>query len=335
MTQDGVLRLALLGFWHVHAMDHVREAASHPGTEIVVAWDDDADRGRAAAAATGVEWVGRLDDVLARPDLDGVVVDTATSLHREVIVAAARAGKHVFTEKVLAASMAEVEEILGEVDRAGVVLGVSLTRLGEPYAQGIADLVAGGVLGTVTSSRVRIAHTGALSGFLPEQFFHPGEAVGGALLDLGAHPIYLSRLIHGRVPETVVAQLGHVTQQPLEDNASVLLAYPGGTLGVAEVSFVGTSFTGIEVHGTEASAVYSSADGRLLVRGSGRTDTWCDHPLPPALPSPFRQWVDAVRAGSSDQENLGAAADLTRVMEAAYRSAERGCEISTSTMAAT
>jgi 1,5-anhydro-D-fructose reductase (1,5-anhydro-D-mannitol-forming) len=335
MTQDGVLRLALLGFWHVHAMDHVREAASHPGTEIVVAWDDDADRGRSAAAAIGVEWSGRLDDVLARPDLDGVIVDTATSLHRQVIVAAARAGKQVFTEKVLAASTAEVEEILGEVDRAGVVLGVSLTRLSEPYAQAIADLVAGGVVGTVTSSRVRIAHTGALSGFLPEQFFRPDEALGGALLDLGAHPVYLSRLIHGCVPETVMAQLRHVTGQPLEDNAAVLLAYPGGALGVAEVSFVGASFTGIEVHGTEGSAVYNSADGRLLVRRSGRTDTWRDHPLPAALPSPFHQWVDAVRAGSSDRDNLVAAADLTRVLEAAYRSAEQRCELSTSTLAPT
>jgi 1,5-anhydro-D-fructose reductase (1,5-anhydro-D-mannitol-forming) len=332
MSGAAVLRLAILGFWHVHAMDHVREAQRHPDTEIVVAWDDDPHRGHAAAEAIGVDWAERLDDVLARADLDGIVVDTATSRHRDVIVAAARAGKHVFTEKVLAASTSGVDEILAEVERAGIVLTVSLTRLAEPYARGIADLVAGGAVGTVTSSRVRVAHSGALNGFLPDHFFLPAEALGGALLDLGAHPIYLSRLLHGRLPEAVMAQIGHITTRPLEDNASVLFSYSDGALGVAEVGLVASSFTGVEVHGTEASLVYNSTHGRLLSRGTGRTDTWREHPLPPPLPSPFSQWVDSVRSGSSDRSNLLAAADLTRVLEAAYRSAEWRCEVSTRTM---
>src|SRR3712207_4975795 len=97
-----MIRIALLSFWHLHAYDYARAAAEHPETEIVAVWDEDARRGRAEAEQRGVPFFEHLDEVLAQPNVDAVVVDTPTSSHREVIVAAARAGKHIFTEKVIA-----------------------------------------------------------------------------------------------------------------------------------------------------------------------------------------------------------------------------------------
>ena len=97
-----MIRVAILGFWHVHAADYAAEARAHPGMEIVAAWDDDTARGRARAADLDVAFHDSLDDLLARPDVDGVIVTTATNAHPDVITAAAKAGKHVFTEKVLA-----------------------------------------------------------------------------------------------------------------------------------------------------------------------------------------------------------------------------------------
>src|SRR4029077_13403439 len=53
-TLGCVIRLAILGFWHVHASDYAADAQAHPETEIVAAWDDDATRGAARAAELGV-----------------------------------------------------------------------------------------------------------------------------------------------------------------------------------------------------------------------------------------------------------------------------------------
>ena len=82
--------------------DYAGEAQAHPDVEIVAAWDEDPTRGAAGAADLGVPYHADLAELLARPDVDGVIVTTRTTAHRDVIIAAAEAGKHVFTEKVLA-----------------------------------------------------------------------------------------------------------------------------------------------------------------------------------------------------------------------------------------
>ena len=93
------LRIAALSAWHVHAEEYAREAQSHPDTELVAVWDDDSDRGQTLADKLGVEFAPDLDQLLAREDLDGVTVTTATTAHSDVIGRAIAAGKHVFTEK--------------------------------------------------------------------------------------------------------------------------------------------------------------------------------------------------------------------------------------------
>jgi 1,5-anhydro-D-fructose reductase (1,5-anhydro-D-mannitol-forming) len=114
------LKVAILGYWHVHAADYAQEAQDHPDTEIVAVWDEDVERGRAGADACGVEFVPDLDALLARDELDAVIVTTETSRHADVMVRAAAARKHIFTEKVLAPTVAEAEAIIGATDAAGV-----------------------------------------------------------------------------------------------------------------------------------------------------------------------------------------------------------------------
>ena len=106
------MRVAMLGFWHVHAKDYAAEAQVNPDVEIVAAWDEDPERGEAAAADLGVPFYTDLAELLARPDVDGVIVTTRTTAHRDVIIAAAEAGKHVYPEKVLALTPTEGREIV-------------------------------------------------------------------------------------------------------------------------------------------------------------------------------------------------------------------------------
>ena len=90
---------------------------AHPGAELVAAWDEDAARGRGGRGRTRrVPFHEDLAELLARPDIDGVIVTTRTSAHPEVIIAAAAAGKHIFTEKVLALTPAEAQQIVEAVD---------------------------------------------------------------------------------------------------------------------------------------------------------------------------------------------------------------------------
>jgi 1,5-anhydro-D-fructose reductase (1,5-anhydro-D-mannitol-forming) len=322
-----VINVAILSFWHVHATDYAREALDHPRTRIIAAWDADPERGRAGAASLGVPFLGDLAELLALPDLDGVVVTTPTSEHRAVMVAAAEAGRHIFTEKVLGLTSADCDAILEAADRNGVTLTVSLPRLAHGYTRAIQAELAEGRLGEVTLVRTRLSHDGALGeGWLPAQFFDPGEAGGGALIDLGCHPMYLTRLFLGAMPDRVTALFGHLTDRRVEDNAVALLGVGSGALGVVEAGFVNrNSPFSIEVHGTDGSLFYGTPEPRLLRRTSGDgTDAWAEIPIPEDAPSPFEQWIGHIEGRSKAVENIAMAVDLTTLMEAATRSARTG-----------
>jgi len=114
------ITVAVLGFWHVHAAGYAAQVHQPPDTKLVAVWDDDPDRGHAAADAVDSLFVGDLDNLLAREDIDAVTVTTATSAHREIMLRAAQAGKHIFTEKLLAPSVMEDEEIIRAAEGAAL-----------------------------------------------------------------------------------------------------------------------------------------------------------------------------------------------------------------------
>jgi predicted dehydrogenase len=336
-----MIRVALLSYWHVHAKDYARQAAEHPDTEIVALWDENPERGRQQADEHGVPFYENLQELLAQPEIDGVIVAAPTNMHRDVITAAAKAGKHIFTEKVLAATTKECKEIVAAVESARVKLTVSLPRMNTGFTQAVQTILRDEWIGTITSVRIRLAHNGALPtekaplGSLPAHFFNLEQCGGGALIDLGCHPMYLARLFLG-LPENVSASFGYITGREVEDNAVSILHYPTGALAIVEAAFVNSySQFILEVQGTEGSLYYSRHDNKLLVRGSkfdgeaavgwqAKTD------IPPNLPSAFEQWVTHIQNGTTASENIQIALDLTRLMEASNLSARSGsiCKLS-------
>ncbi|WP_374008981.1 Gfo/Idh/MocA family protein [Leifsonia sp. LS-T14] len=319
------LTVAAIGFWHVHAGDYARNVQQHPDTTLVAVWDDDEERGRAAAHEFGVEFVADLDELLSRPTLDAVTVTTATDQHRDVIGRALAAGKHVFTEKVLAPTVVEAQELVDLAEQAGVALVVSLPRLSDDYTVAIERILDEGTLGELTYSRVRLAHDGWVAGWLPERFGDPDAAIGGALTDLGCHPAYLTRLFHRAEPQSIQASYGSVTGRAVEDNAVVTATFPGGRLGVFEASVVTTpgAFT-IELRGTRASVTFGFGGERLLAKGGEFGDEWQELPLPASRPGAFAQWVQHIHDSTTAEDNLRHAVALTRMVVAANESAAAG-----------
>jgi predicted dehydrogenase len=324
VTDDGI-GVGVVGFWHVHADDYAREATEHAATRVVAGWDADADLAQDGARRLGVDGADSLDALLRRPDVDAITVTTATSDHSDVIGRAIRAGKHVFTEKLLAPTVAESEELVRAAREAGVALVVSLPRLSEATTVAVSSLVESGALGTITYARVRMAHDGWLGGWLPERFADPIAAVGGAFADLGCHPAYLVQRFLGARPSRITAAYGRVTGRAVEDNAVVLAEYPNGALGVAEASFVTTPGAfAFEVRGTEASLLYGFGREQLVAKGGRFGDAWTPVELPAADRTPFDLWVDAIRSGADTTENLTAAIELTRFVVAANTAAATG-----------
>ena len=314
------LRIAALSAWHVHAEEYAREAQQHPGTELVAVWDEEPERGRALAESLGVEFAPDLEALLARQDLDGVTVTTATNVHREVIGKAIAAGKHVFTEKLLAPTVAEGEELIAAAREAGVRLTVSLPRLAHGYALALRRVLEEGRLGRLTYSRVRLAHNGSTADWLPARFYDPVAAIGGAFSDLAAHPVYLTQLILGTDVQVRSATYTDMTGRGVEDNAVVTVTGTDGAIGVIETGFVTpTSPFSIEVQGTKGSFQHGlGADGGTSV-DTGEGPVALD--VPADAENPFAQWVEAIRSGEDTTENLERAQALTALVASANSAA--------------
>ena len=204
---------------------------------------------------------------------------------------------------------------------------MSLPRLYTGYTQAIEAVLAGGELGEPSYIRVRVAHDGAVKRdgnpqWLPETFFDRSEAMGGAMIDFGAHPYYLVHRFAG-LPESITASFLSVSGHEVEDQALVVCNYPGKLLGVAEASFLGGAVgMQIEIHGTDGTLMYDP-DGGVRTRLRGDAD-WTVRDLPAEGVTPFDRWVNHIQRGEQDPENVDEAIALTRMAAAAERSAAEG-----------
>jgi 1,5-anhydro-D-fructose reductase (1,5-anhydro-D-mannitol-forming) len=323
-----MIRVAILSFWHVHAQDYANEVLNHPDAEIAAVWDELPLRGRQSANKLGVPFIEDLDELLENPNIDAVTVTTPTNMHHEIIIRAAKAGKHIFTEKVLAPTLKEVNQIVAAVQETGVKLTVSLPRLNDSYTLAIQNVIAEGLLGELTLVRVRLAHNGATAGWLPDHFYHLDLCGGGSLIDLGCHPVYLNRLFLG-MPESVNANYGYITGKEVEDNAVSVFSYANGSIGIAETSFVNSNspFT-VEVHGTEGTLIYGTTEEKLLLRSTKKNPSdWEEISLPQPRESAFCQWIGHIQNGTEAEENIKLAIDLTKLMEASNLSANENRSI--------
>ena len=106
-----MLRVAMLSKWHVHAEGYAKEFLETGKAEIAAVWDENPARGEEWAKSLGCDFEPELDALLARGDIDAVCCCTPTTMHKDVLIRAAKAGKHIFTEKTLACTVKDCREI--------------------------------------------------------------------------------------------------------------------------------------------------------------------------------------------------------------------------------
>ena len=315
-----MLRVAMLSRWHVHANQYAGETRTNPDADVVAVWDEDSERGTAWAEELAVPFEADLDGLLANDDIDAVCVVTPTNLHRDVMVSAANAGKHIFTEKVLATTVADGHAIADAVRANGVKFCISFPRRTMPQILYAKQAMDAGLFGQVTALRVRIAHDGAVRDWLPAHFYDPEACGGGAMMDLGAHGMYLSRWLLGP-PKRIVSVFNTVTGRAVDDNTVSVIEFENGAIAVNETAF--TSFGGaysLEIDGTEGGYRMLSPGEGVEVRSKHLSERGWQRPeqLPDAHAKPIDQWIAGCVHGAPIEFGLEEAIQLTELMQAAY-----------------
>ncbi len=311
-----MINIALAGTWHVHFHGYANVVKNDPRCKITALWDPDPAAGAAEAKTYGCDYVPDYDAMLSRPDVDAVLVCSATSQHKALITKAARAGKHIFTEKVLCFTEAEARETADAVLASGVKFTISFPWRARSDFKWVKSAVADGLVGNITYCRMRNCHNGVSAGWLPDSFFDKETCGGGAMMDLGAHGMYLLNWLMGR-PEKAVSAFGNVTVKTVEDNALTAFVYENGAIGVNETSFVAQNDPfSFELVGDKGTVLLGGFLDRACYNAGGG---WIFPPLPKADPEPLQAWIDAIADDTPAPYGPEDAVLLSRAMELAYR----------------
>ena len=253
--------IAIISMAMYHGHFWAQAISDSSRASLVGIWDDDAERGSAAAAQYETRFEPDLSALLER--CDAVCITSETARHAEFVERAAAKGCHILCEKPLATTLADCDRIEAAVTKAGVTFMQSYPKRFDPINHEVKRLVDSGELGRITLMRVRHGHLyGLLKGNQHGGWTNdPVLSGGGSLLDEGCHGADLIRWLFGD-PHSVMATvssaaLGHA----VEDFGLAVFMYPDGPVCelAASVTFAAGD-NSVEVFGTRGSAIISGVD---------------------------------------------------------------------------
>jgi predicted dehydrogenase len=168
------------------------------------------------------------EKLAAHPDVDAVFIVSANSLHAPETMAAARAGKHVLTEKPMALNVTEVEAMIDICKRNNVKLMVGHMIRFSPLVLRMKELIKSGVIGRVTFIRSEFIYDGRLSH--RPWLIDPKIAGGGPIFDIGVHCFDTTRFLLDDMVVSVKSVLDPIpTAARTESTAQLAIKFSKGT----------------------------------------------------------------------------------------------------------
>jgi predicted dehydrogenase len=286
------LNIAMIGggfMGKAHALGHAGmpmffwPAPAIPVRKIVV--DVTEDLAREAAERFGFEgWTTDWRAAVTRPDVDAVDIVTPNDSHAEIAIAAARAGKHILSEKPLARTGDEALTMLEAVRKAGVIHMVAFNYRRTPAVALARKYIEDGRIGEILNFRGTYLQDWSADPDGPLSWrFQKAVAGSGAVGDIGTHVVDLARYLVGEISEVSAIVRTIVPSRPLQsggfdklgasekrsgverapvdvdDEVVSLLRFDNGAVGSLEATRNGwgrNNFLTFEIHGTKGSITF-------------------------------------------------------------------------------
>ena len=204
-------------------------------------------------AAHELRLAASLEAVLADPGVDAVVLATPHSQHASQVIAAARAGKHIFCEKPFTLTKGDAEAAVDEVRRGGVTLGLGYNRRFHPEMTKLRERIRSGGLGVIMHVEATMTFPNALL-LKPSQWrAQRRETPCGGLTPMGVHAIDGMIDLCGFIDHVYCQSFRRAVEIDADDTTSILLRMRSGMSGyLGTITATGPGFS-FQVFGSEGS----------------------------------------------------------------------------------
>jgi UDP-N-acetyl-2-amino-2-deoxyglucuronate dehydrogenase len=237
VSDVGTFRIALVGCGRI-SRNHFEAIERVDGLTLTAVCDSDASRAQTAGEQWGVPWFDSFETMLQHAECDVVAICTPSGLHPQHGNQAARAGKHVISEKPMAISLTAADELVHECDAAGVQLFVvKQNRLNTPV-QLLKRAIDKGRFGRLYMANCTVRWT------RPQEYYDQApwrgtwEFDGGAFMNQASHYVDLIQWLMGPV-ESVMAKTATLARRiESEDTGVAALRFRSGALGAIEVTML-------------------------------------------------------------------------------------------------
>ena len=259
------MRIGLIGCGNVGVYAHIPAVQANEGMTIVAAADPTPERLQAAAAAAGLaaaDLHGDWHELLAREDVEAVIVATPQRFRPEIVIAAATVRKHVLAEKPLALTPAAAQAMIDAARASGVTLATVHNYHFMPVYRDIKEVLDAGEIGQpeiAVLNYLGVEDRPGAAAYSPRWRHRAAESGGGVLMDM-LHVVYLANWFMGGPPLAVSAWVDKRLEGDgdVEDVALVRFTYANGQALVNMAWGVGPG--GVEIGGARGRVVMTNRD---------------------------------------------------------------------------
>lgn len=279
----GMVGFGFMGRMHTHGYLSLPLIYDPPPARIrlVGVCTASAASGAKAREQAGYEFDTRdTADLLARDDINIIDCCTPNALHKDLLIAAVRAGKHIYCDKPLAMNLAEADEICAAAQGRPGTHQMTFNYRFVPALMRAKEMVEAGFLGQALTFRALYLHPGYVDPSRPISWrMRRADSGGGALVDLGSHVIDLVRWLVGEFEEVAATTHIFTPERPaakgssemapvdVDDWALLRVRMQNGALGTIEASRVATGSNDeirLEIHGTDGALAFNLMDPNWL-----------------------------------------------------------------------
>ena len=291
----------------------------------------DIGKARAAAAALAIpKAYGSYEELLADPDIEAIYNPLPNHMHVEWSARAARAGKHVLCEKPIALNANSAERLIDVQRETGKLISEAFMIRNHPQWRQAREWVKSGRIGDLVSVQVAFSYFNRDASNIRNSK-HTG---GGALYDIGCYAVNTSRYLFGREPVRAIALVERDPDFGIDRLTSGLIDYGGAHLTFT-CSTQAVAYQRVHAFGTkgriEIEIPFNAPPDQpcriLLDDGSALNGSSVQSTVFPVVDQYHLQseaFSQAIRTGAAIENSIDVAVGNMRVIDALFRSAERG-----------